>query len=85
MRNGHGYQRMILDEHCPCGNGPEALAAAEKRGPIERTDYEAWFWSQASGRKSARRPGYGGTIISSKEFALPENSASHSLDGRHGR
>ncbi len=47
MRNGHGYQRMILDEHCPCGNGPEALAAAEAAGPIERSDYESWFLSKA--------------------------------------
>src|SRR5215469_7504475 len=35
MRNGHGYERMVLDEHCPCGNGPDAYAAAEKAGPIE--------------------------------------------------
>jgi arylsulfatase len=47
MRNGHGYHRMLLDEHCPCGNGPQVYAAAEARGPIERSDYEAWFWSQA--------------------------------------
>jgi arylsulfatase len=47
MRNGHGYHRMLLDEHCPCGNGPQVYAAAEERGPIERSDYEAWFWSQS--------------------------------------
>ena len=47
MRNGHGYHRMVLDEHCPCGNGPQALAAAEKRGIVERSDYDSWFLSEA--------------------------------------
>jgi arylsulfatase A-like enzyme len=71
MRNGHGYQRMIVDEHCPCGNGPEALAAAEKRGPIERSDYEAWFWSQAP-TLDPHATGLWWNDYRAKEFALPE-------------
>jgi arylsulfatase A-like enzyme len=47
MRNGHGYERMVLDEHCPCGNGPEVYAAALRHGEVERSDYEAWFYSEA--------------------------------------
>jgi arylsulfatase len=72
MRNPHGYERMILDEHCPCGNGPQALAAAEKRGPIERTDYEAWFWSQLPAG-NPHQTGLWWNDYLSKEFALPEN------------
>jgi arylsulfatase A-like enzyme len=71
MRNAHGYQRMILDEHCPCGNGPEAFAAAEKQGPIERTDYEAWFWSQAP-VLDPHATGLWWNDYPSKPFALPE-------------
>ena len=41
MRNGHGYHRMILDEHCRCG-------LLHDRDPNEEmSDYEAWFWSEA--------------------------------------
>lgn len=71
MRNGHGYHRMILDEHCPCGNGPAAMAAAEKRGPVERTDYEAWFWSQAPAL-DPHATGLRWNDYPSKPFALPE-------------
>ena len=71
MRNGHGYQRMILDEHCPCGNGPQAFAAAERAGPIERTDYEAWFWSQAPAL-DPHATGLWWNDYPSKPFALPE-------------
>jgi arylsulfatase len=72
MRNPHGYERMILDEHCPCGNGPQALVAAEKRGPIERTDYEAWFWSQFPAG-NPHQTGLWWNDYLSKEFVLPEN------------
>jgi arylsulfatase len=72
MRNPHGYQLMILDEHCPCGNGLQALAAAEKRGPVERTDYEAWFWSQAPAL-NPHATGLWWNDYASKEYALPEN------------
>ncbi|MBI5282819.1 MAG: arylsulfatase [Candidatus Solibacter usitatus] len=71
MRNGHGYQRMILDEHCPCGNGPQALAAAEKRGPVERSDYESWFWSQAP-NLDPHATGLWWNDYPSRPFALPE-------------
>ena len=40
IRNGHGYRQMLLDEHCPCGNGNAPW-------PNERTDYESWFYSEA--------------------------------------
>jgi len=72
MRNGHGYQRMILDEHCPDGNGPAAAAAAEKRGPIERADYEAWFWSQAP-HLDPHATGLSWNDHRSRPFALPEH------------
>jgi len=71
MRNGHGYQRMLLDEHCPCGNGPEALAAAEKRGPVERSDYESWFWWQAP-TLDPHATGLWWNDYPARPFALPE-------------
>jgi arylsulfatase len=71
MRNPHGYDRMILDEHCPCGNGPQALATAMKHGPVERTDYEAWFWSQLPAG-NPHQTGLWWNDYPSKEFALPE-------------
>ena len=46
MRNGHGYHRMVLDEHCVCGLGPQGVAASPQR-MLERCDYESWFWSEA--------------------------------------
>src|SRR5690348_6124993 len=50
-RNGHGYDQMILDEHCPCGNWP-MIDTGERNAAPEgfRSDYEAWFWSQAPDR-----------------------------------
>jgi arylsulfatase A-like enzyme len=71
MRNGHGYQRMILDEHCPCGNGPAALAAAEGKGPVERTDYEAWFYSEAP-NLDPHATGLWWNDYIGRPFALPE-------------
>ncbi len=71
MRNGHGYERMILDEHCPCGNGPAVLAAAEKRGPIERCDYESWFWSEAP-NLDPHATGLWWNDYLARPFALPE-------------
>jgi arylsulfatase A-like enzyme len=71
MRNSHGYERMVLDEHCPCGNGPAALAAAERRGPVERTDYEAWFWSEAP-QLDPHATGLWWNDYPAKPFALPE-------------
>lgn len=71
MRNGHGYERMILDEHCPCGNGPQALAEAEKHGPVERNDYESWFYSQAPGL-DPHATGLWWNDYPARPFALPE-------------
>ncbi len=72
MRNGHGYQRLILDAHCPCGNGPAALAAAEAKGPVERTDYESWFYSQAP-NLDPHATGLWWNDYPAKPYALPEN------------
>ena len=47
IRNAHGYQQMIVDEHCSywfSKNTKEAVHS-EASGE-ERCDYEAWFWSQ---------------------------------------
>src|SRR5579883_261790 len=71
MRNGHGYERMILDEHCPCGNGPQALAAAERQGPVERNDYESWFYSQAP-HLDPHATGLWWNDYPARAFALPE-------------
>ena len=71
MRNGHGYHQMIVDEHCPCGNGPAALAAAEKRGPVERSDYDSWFASQAP-HLDPHATGLWWNDYPARQFALPE-------------
>jgi arylsulfatase A-like enzyme len=71
MRNGHGYEQMILDEHCPCGNGPQALAAAVAKGPVERSDYESWFYSQAP-NLDPHATGLWWNDYPAKAFALPE-------------
>lgn len=71
IRNGHGYHRMLLDEHCPCGNGPQAFAAAESRGPVERSDYESWFWSQAP-TLDPHATGLWWNDYPARPFALPE-------------
>ncbi len=71
MRISHGYEHMILDEHCPCGNGPQALAAAEQRGPVERTDYESWFYSQAPAA-NPHATGLWWNDYPARPFALPE-------------
>jgi arylsulfatase len=70
-RNGHGYERMILDEHCPCGNGPQALAAARAKGRVETYDYEDWFRSQAPGL-DPHATGLWWNDYPAKAFALPE-------------
>ena len=70
MRNGHGYQRMILDEHCPCGNGPQAFAAAERAVRLS-----APTTRRGSGRRprrSIRMPrACGGTIIRRSRLPCP--------------
>lgn len=93
MRNGHGYQRMVLDEHCPCGNGPQVLAAAEAKGPIERCDYESWFLSQAP-HLDPHATGLWWNDYLARPFALPErlhatnwtgDTAVNFLNGWNGR
>ena len=71
MRGGHGYHQMVLDEHCPCGNGPEAFLTAQKRAPVERCDYESWFWSQAP-NADPHATGLWWNDYPAKAFTLPE-------------
>src|SRR5690348_233763 len=44
VRNSHGYQQMIVDEHCACGLVRDI---PPQRATEDRSDYEAWFYSQA--------------------------------------
>jgi arylsulfatase A-like enzyme len=71
MRNGHGYHRMILDEHCGCGqvHDPEIIA---RRAGEDRSDYEAWFFSQAPSL-DPHATGLGWNDYPAKAFALPEH------------
>ena len=69
MRNGHGYHRMILDEHCSCGNVHDPIPAA--RAAEDRSDYEAWFYSQAP-TLDPHATGLGWNDHTAKAFALPE-------------
>ena len=64
-RNGHGYEQMMLDEHCACGRG------APRNPKEERTDYEAWFWSEAP-NLNPHATGLGWNDRTGKPFALPE-------------
>jgi arylsulfatase A-like enzyme len=66
MRNGHGYEQMVLDEHCSCGRIPGERAPGE-----ERTDYEAWFWSEAP-NLNPHATSLGWNDYAGKAFALPE-------------
>ena len=65
MRNGHGYQKMIVDEHCSCGN----FAPVPDTEP--RSDYEAWFYSQAP-NLDPHATGLGWNDYEGRPFALPE-------------
>lgn len=70
MRNGHGFHRMILDEHCGCGNVLDP-AVAQRRAMEDRSDYEAWFYSQAP-NLDPHATGLGWNDHRGKAFALPE-------------
>jgi arylsulfatase A-like enzyme len=61
---------MYLDEHCACGlvRDPEAQA---RRATEERSDYEAWFWSEAP-HLDPHATGLGWNDYPGKAFALPE-------------
>ncbi|MEZ5403754.1 MAG: arylsulfatase [Bryobacteraceae bacterium] len=71
MRNGHGYHRMLLDEHCGCGNVHDPEMAA-KRAAEDRSDYEAWFWSTAP-TLDPHATLLGWNDYAAKSFALPEH------------
>ncbi len=65
MRNGHGFQTMIVDEHCPCGNFLDVPDTEP------RSDYEAWFYSQAP-NLNPHATGLGWNDYEGRPFALPE-------------
>jgi arylsulfatase A-like enzyme len=71
LRNGHGYHRMLLDEHCGCGNVHDPDMAS-RREAEDRSDYEAWFWSQAPAL-DPHATGLGWNDYPAKAFALPEH------------
>lgn len=57
-RNGHGYEQMLLDEH-------------SRPTTQERTDYEAWFYSQEP-NLNPYSTGLGWNDYAARPFALPE-------------
>lgn len=61
QRNGHGFHQMLLDEHC-----------LHKRPDEFRSDYEAWFWSEAP-NLDPHATGLGWNDYPARAFALPEN------------
>lgn len=69
-RQSHGYERTFLDEACACGNVHDADIRA-RRATEERTDYEAWFYSQAPNR-NPHATGLGWNDYAARPFALPE-------------
>ena len=62
QRNGHGFHQMLLDEHCRHTDAAEEF----------RSDYEAWFWSQAP-NLDPHATGLGWNDHPARAFALPEN------------
>jgi arylsulfatase A-like enzyme len=58
-RNSHGYQQMFLDEH------------SLRRPGEERTDYEAWFYSQLP-HENPYATGLGWNDYAARPFAHPE-------------
>ncbi|MCL4401798.1 MAG: arylsulfatase [Acidobacteria bacterium] len=69
-RNGHGYQHMLLDEHC------------QHASPMEfRNDYEGWFWSQAP-NLNPHATGLGWNDYPARAFALPEELHATRWTGR---
>jgi len=62
--NGHGYHKLITDEHCPCGN-------FNAPSDTERSDYEAWFYHQAPSL-DPHATGLGWNDYEGRPFALPE-------------
>jgi arylsulfatase len=69
-RNGHGYEQMLLDEHA-AGGIVHDKAAMARRSMEERTDYEAWFYSQEPNR-NPHATGLGWNDYAARPFALPE-------------
>ena len=69
-RNSHGYEQMLLDEHAAGGlvHDKEAMA---RRAMEERTDYEAWFYSQEP-TLNPHATGLGWNDYAARPFALPE-------------
>lgn len=59
QRNPHGFHRVILDE------------SGREESPEYRSDYRAWFWSQAPGL-DPDATGIGWNDYRAKPYALPE-------------
>jgi len=69
-RNVHCYEQLFLDEHA-AGGLVHDKAAMARRAAEERTDYEAWFYSQEP-NLNPHRAGLGWNDYSARPFALPE-------------
>ncbi len=69
-RNSHGYEQMFLDEHAAGGMVHDKVAM-ERRAAEERTDYEAWFYSQEP-HLNPHATGLGWNDYAARPFALHE-------------
>lgn len=68
-----GYTTTTIgkNHYTPMRNGPAALAEAEKAGPIERSDYEQWFYREAPGL-DPHATGIWWNDYRARPFAMPE-------------
>ena len=70
MRNSHGYQQMLTDEHCSYW-APGDSAHQKEASPEARCDYEAWFWSQ-NPLGDPHATGLSWNDYRAKPFVMPE-------------
>ena len=68
MRNAHGYQQMVVDEHCSMWFHKHPEQASGEA----RCDYEAWLWSQ-NPLIDPHATGLSWNDYRARAFALPEN------------
>ncbi|MDR3792372.1 MAG: arylsulfatase [Terracidiphilus sp.] len=74
IRNAHGYHQLVCDEHCDYWFDKREKTPVAARGEAswqERSDYEAWFWSQAPD-KNPHATGLGWNDRRGKPFVYPE-------------
>lgn len=69
IRNPHGYHHLICDEHCSYWFHNEKFRSPAS--PEERSDYEAWFWSQLPD-KDPHATGLGWNDHRGRTFVYPE-------------